>query len=229
MPLWTPEPQWKGQDACIIGGGASLVGYDFQQLEGRNTIGCNDAFRLGSKVAKICLFGDASFFHKNKWDLEKYDGTVVTCASALLHLKLAWLKQMARVRDGLHIGSTLGWNYSTGAAAVNLAITLGATRIFLLGFDMGKTANKSHWHNQPRNVKDESYLRFIRGFLSVQKALPNFPGVKVFNVTDGSSKLPYFTRIAVPTFRAYVPPQNRVECVECKQTRERLAKELVHP
>lgn len=174
-----------------------MAAFPFPSLAGKNTIGCNDAFYLGPDIVKICLFGDAGFFHKMKWELEKFKGRVVTCAPALLPLNLDWLLQMKRVRDGLHEGDTLGWNYSTGAAAVNLAFSLGATRIFLLGFDMGKgEGGKSHWHNhRTKHIADEAYRRFIRGFHTLAAGLKRYPNVKVFNVTDGSSKLPVFDRI----------------------------------
>ncbi len=106
----------------------------------------------------------------------------------------------------------MGWNYSTGAAAVNLALSLGAVRIFLLGFDMGKTKGKSHWHDEPRNVRDEAYLRFLKGFRSVYHELKKFPSVRVFNVTDGSS---------------YVPLADRVECVSCKERAKIAASQLI--
>src|SRR6266403_5209113 len=109
MPLWTPSEKWKGLDAFIVGGGSSLKDFAWDKLKGRKTIVCNDAFRLGAEVVQICVFGDASWFHRAKWDLEKYQGQVVSCAPSLLQLNLSWLLQMDRVRDGLGSGSVLGW------------------------------------------------------------------------------------------------------------------------
>lgn len=205
MPKWEITEEWKDQDVCVIGGGPSLRGFDFDRLKGRNTIGCNDAFRLGPEIVKICIFGDSSFFHKTKWDLEKYTGRIVTCAPGLMNLKLDWLHQVPRRKSGLQNDSTLGWNFSTGAAAVNLAISLGAKRIFLLGYDMGKVEGKTHWHNHnPKLIKEASYDRFILGFRSIHHHLPLFPEVKVLNVTDGSSRLPFFPMIGFESFWRYL-------------------------
>jgi len=201
MPSWTPSPEWKDQDAFIIGGGSSLQGFDFSQLQGKNVIGCNDAFRLGPDIVQICLFGDSSWWEHNKQDLRYFLGRVVTCAPTCLSLNLDWLLQMKRIRDGLHEGDTLGWNYSTGAAAINLAVTLGATRIFLLGFDLGMQNGKFHWHNYNlKRLNTEPFVRFTRGFHTLAKSLGRLPNVGVFNVTDGSSKLPVFDRIPMLEF-----------------------------
>lgn len=208
MPTWTPSPIWKGEYAYIIGGGPSLKGFDFGFLKDKNTIGCNDAFRLGPEVVDFCLFGDSTFFQRNKFELEKFEGYCVTCAPTLTQLNCPWLLQMTRIRDGLFDGPVLGWNYSTGAAAVNLAITLGAVRIFLLGFDMGSREGKHHWHpHTVKTVRDEAYKRFLNGFNTLSKHLPRFPHVRVFNVTDGASRLECFEKISFEQmFRHQDPP-----------------------
>jgi len=205
MPSWTPSSEWKDQDVFIIGGGSSLKGFDFSILQGRNVIGCNDAWHLGVEVVKICLFGDASWWERNKQDLKHFPGRVVTCAPTLLPLQLSWLWQMERVRDGLHEGNVLGWNYSTGAAAINLAITLGAKRIFLLGYDLGPQNGKVHWHSyafKPPNI--EAFIRFSRGFSTLFQSLKRLPELEVINVTDGSSTLPMFDRLPMCEFLSIV-------------------------
>jgi hypothetical protein len=211
MPAWTPTPEWRDQDAFLIGGGSSLEKFPFASLDGKNTIGCNDAFRLGPDIVKICLFGDASFFHKFKWDLKSFGGRVVTCAPALLTIQSGWLLQMNRDKHGLFEGNVLGWNFSTGAAAVNLAVTLGAKRIFLLGYDMGKRKDgKSHWHNhRHKMIPDASYARFIQGFCRVYEALKKRPAVQVLNVTDGSSQLPFFDRIDFSSFMGVLSQEEK--------------------
>lgn len=227
---WIPQPIWKGQDACIIGGGSSLQDFPFERLKGRNVIGCNDAFRLGKDIVSYVIFGDTNFFHRNKFDLEKHKGPVVTCATALLDLKLDWLLAMPRVRDGLHSGPVLGWNYSTGAAAVNLAISLGAIRIFLLGFDMGRRQDgRTHWHaHGAKAIQDESYRRFLKGFSFIQRDLAKYPEVKIFNVTDGSSKLQFFPRMGFQVFWRYIPPHRRaaVPCYKCEERAQEAVKRM---
>jgi len=199
--LWAPKKEWEGQRAYIIGGGSSLEGFPFQLLAGRNTIGCNEAFRLGRSVVDTVIFGDAAFFHKRKWELETFGGRVVTSAPSLLSLQCDWLKLMGRVRDGLHEGNQLGWNYSTGAASINLAYSLGAAEVYLLGFDMAPSAiGKTHWHRHSlRNPDGASFSRFKRGFVTLAEAVKKTP-MRVLNVTDGGSELPAFDRITFEQF-----------------------------
>jgi hypothetical protein len=209
MQPWQPIAEWQGQDACLVGGGSSLANFKWDLLLNQNTIGCNDAYRLGPEIIKYCVFGDASWFHKNKAELEKFTGKIVTNAPTLQHLRLDWLHHMQRIRDGLHNGFVLGWNYSTGAAAINLAVTLGASRIFLLGFDLGAgRTGKSHWHNHRETPpKESSYQRFLRGFQMINTHLKRYPGVKVFNVTDGTSNLKVFPSIDFETFEREIEQQ----------------------
>lgn len=206
MPNWAPTKEWQGQDAVLIGGGASLRGFNFSLLRGSNVIGCNDAFRLGPEIVDFCLFGDFSFWERSHEQLKTFRGRVVTCAATMLNKPVPWLLQMRRIRDGLHEANILGWNYSTGAAAVNLALSLGAFRIFLLGYDLGSLPGEngkpaSHWHDaHPVPPREESYRRFQRGFHTLAASLKRYPQVSVFNVTDGSSKLDVFSKIDYATF-----------------------------
>lgn len=191
MNLWTPTREWEGQDAFLIGGGPSLAGFDFSLLEGLNVIGCNDAFHLGPSVVKICVFGDGQWWHKNKWKLEKFQGRIVTNSPTVKDFKIPNVLQMERQRDGIGTGSSLGWNFSTGAMAINLAISLGASRVFLLGYDLSNKGTKSHWHeHNSKPIENYSFSRFLQGFGKVKSCLPE--GVEVFNITDGTSQLKCF-------------------------------------
>jgi hypothetical protein len=142
------------------------------------------------------LFGDASWFQRNKWELAKFPGKVVSCAPTLEQVSLAWLLKMARVRDGLQEkGPVLAWNYSTGAAAINLAVRLGAAHIYLLGFDLCRTPEgQSHWHaHRNKPTADVAFVRFQKGFKCLSKSLGSIrPDVWVYNVTNGTSKLDVF-------------------------------------
>src|SRR4051812_46122707 len=114
MPLWNVTPEWQGQDVCIIGGGASLQGFDFSRLASSRNIACNDAYELGPDIAPICLFGDSGYFERNKWVLEKVQGTkFVSVAPSIMHYRCPWLHQLERVTYGWGTGSKLGWWYNT--------------------------------------------------------------------------------------------------------------------
>lgn len=196
--LWTPERCWEGQDAFVIGGGASLRSFDFSKLTGLNTIGCNDAFRLGEAICKVCLFGDASWWQKNKFELEKFKGQMFHVAPSLARLDLPNITGLNRKQTGIADGANIAWNWSTGGAAVNLAINMGAKRIFLLGIDLGLTGGKSHWHDhRPRPTQDQILQRFLGGFkkLSEGLKLPQYEGIQVIHVSDGPVVMPFFMKM----------------------------------
>lgn len=194
------KSEWKGGDAYIIGGGSSLRGFNFDCLVGRNTIGANEAFRLGPAICSRVLFADWNWWKTRKFDLELYAGAggiVYSVCPDTERFHLPWLRQLRRGITPLlsFRADTLGWNQNTGAAAINLAFLLGARRIFLLGFDM--TANpdgQTHWHRwRGTPTPASSYVWFINSMESLAKGLAG--RVKVFNVTDGSTKLPWFPKI----------------------------------
>lgn len=200
MRVWKPDPAWTGEDAFLIGGGASLRGFPFKRLEGHHVIGCNDAFRLGASICPICHFSDAAWWQKSKHDLLAYGGVMISSAPSIKNIKEQRFYHVHREKHGLHDGDRIGWNYSTGAAAINLALLFGARRVFLLGFDLQLVNSQSHWHRCHKKVtKESSFVRFMRGFDDVFRTLPQvFPGREVINVTNGESRLNHFPMVAIP-------------------------------
>lgn len=202
-------PDWKDQTAIIIGGGASLKGYNFAKLAGRNVIGINEAFRLGSQVVKICLFGDGTWFQRVKWDLERYGehgGKVAAVTPKTAAWKLPWLTFLKRESQGIHYPPSCGWNQNTGAAAVNFAANLGVNRIFLLGYDMNSKGVRTHWHNQyPHKTQMASFNGFLKGFARVAEGMrAKYPHVAIFNVTDGTSRLDLFPKLTFEQFDQFL-------------------------
>jgi hypothetical protein len=199
--LWTPTREWEGQDAFLIGGGASLSGFEFKSLIGRNVIGCNDAFHLGPEIVSICAFGDHGWWQRNRFKLEKWTNRLVTNSPSVMPFKVPNMLKMHRLRDGIQTGNKLGWNYSTGAMVINLAVSLGAKRIFLLGYDCGNIGKEHHWHqHNQKPIHVGSYHRFLEGFETVKRSLP--AGIDVLNVTDGTSQLKSFPTISFAMFQA---------------------------
>ena len=195
MPKSLPLPDWSGSDVFIIGGGPSLSHFDFDLLWGRCTIGCNQAFRLGGDICQICAFGDNDFWEAFEVELQTFGGWVAT--NYPVPLKPPWLAVYGRQDDGLAVGPTLAWNANTGALAANLALSLGAARVYLLGMDMDSQGKRTHWHDRPIQPQNQDhYHKFQGGFAQVAQAIPHvFPGRQIFNVTDGSSKLRAFPQV----------------------------------
>ena len=192
MPRWVPEKIWNDQDCIILGGGNSLRTFDWSLLKSENTIGCNTAFVHGPDVCKICIFGDLRWWKEYQFELSKYSdkgGVVFTNCVQLFASRLPWLWTLTRENRGLHTNA-LGWNGNTGASAINLAILLGAKRVYLLGFDMQHVDGRSNWHNKildPNAVRPFVYPQFCTQFKWVVKDWKEkFSNVEIYNVTESS-------------------------------------------
>lgn len=207
MPLWIPKTWWEGRDVFVIGGGPSLENFDWGRLKYECTIGCNNAYTLGADICKICFFGDAKWFEVHRLQLVLYskpkgEGYVFTSAPVLMRSKLPWLWLLQRTAKGLEKGNTLGWNKNSGASAINLALTLGAKRVYLLGFDMHLSKRGfPNWHQHHILPPDASiYPAFVERFKDVKDDLPKkFPGREIINVTNNSN-LVYFPKVEVDEF-----------------------------
>ena len=196
MPVLIPEPMWKGEEVFIIGGGTSLRGFDWSLLHDENTVGCNNAFRLGPEVCDVCIFVDKKFIlvgkepRKGFYDeLEKFPNLVVTNDTQLGRRPESWLYWMPRRPKGLH-QNALGFNRNCGATAINLALLFGATTIYLLGMDMHLgEKGEPNWHKHLIDTPtDTIYASMIKAFAHVARDLEfKFPECEVFNVTKNSS------------------------------------------
>lgn len=204
--MWEPDPQtWEGEDVIILGGGPSLRSLSIPSLADELVVGCNDAYVYGPLICDMCVFGDFKWFNKHHKALKAYadsGGIVVTNESHLISRPGdKWIMKMPRQSSGLH-KDALGWNFNTGASALNLALILGASRVFLLGFDMQLDKEKRmNWHPNELDKPDASiYTRMIKSFDIVARQLPGtFPNCEVFNVTD-DSKLDVFPKIGTEAF-----------------------------
>lgn len=191
MPPWKPTQDWLNQDVFIIGGGYSLVknNFDWTLLHPELTIGCNTAFKLGYEVCKICFFGDNGWFKYFRFQLLKFEGTVFTNDPHCLKSKIPWLWTMPRKAAGLHYDA-LGWNGNTGASAINLALLLGAKRVYLLGFDMKRINKRPNWHEEvirPAATTPTVYKTFVRNFKRVAKDWhEKFNDREIWNITADS-------------------------------------------
>ena len=184
---WMSTRSWLNKTVFIIGGGPSLKGFDWAPLHDKHIIGCNDAYLLGNWV-DICCFGDVKWYKHHKDGLTSFSG-----------LKVTWRKELVdepgvSVLQGQPTGLLLkpekiGWNTSTGAMAINLAVKMGSKKIILLGFDMTLGASgESNWHE---NCLDKPsrlvFKKFDKGFAHLKAELQEkAPDVEVLNANPDS-------------------------------------------
>ena len=202
---WHAPRMWEGEDVFIIGGGPSLVDFDWEPLKNKHLIGCNDAYQLGDWV-DVCYWGDYGWWELFWRDevlvkegrqrhtipgLLRYPGLCVTCNPACLD-KDERVHVLEKRPVGIYVQQyRVGWNFNTGISAINLAALFGASRIILLGFDMKHSeTGESNWH---KNLKDKpspdcfrKFMKFARLYAAPQMK-ERFPGVEVLNATPGSA------------------------------------------
>ena len=200
MDFCVPEPIWQGQDAYIIGGGPSLTGFNWEKLRGLNTIGCNDAYKLGTAFCNICVFGDVKWYDIHFTSLQTYEGDLYAAVGTTKVKFSDDVKVLKRYAKGLQADG-VGWNGNTGMVALNLAILLGAVRIYLLGFDMKRTKQNSNWHpNFLNDNPDSVYKKFLDWSKYVKMDWDSkYPDIDIINVTDDSA-LDIFPKIPVSAF-----------------------------
>lgn len=175
-----PAGSWAGRRCFVVGGGPSAKGFNFDLLKGELVIAVNRAFEHIPNAA-VMLAQDARLWGwyeckdlseylgdeaKNKFDSFKGFKTWVNC-------------QVFPYPEDVHVIDVIGdaspdWNpneYSqgipmtsnTGAAALMLATVLGATTIYLIGFDMeGKDGKTANWHD---GYKDSNRATVYDDFL----------------------------------------------------------------
>lgn len=201
MPRWDPSPEWSGQDAYVVGGGDSLRHFDWDLIRGKNTIGCNSNFILGASIIKINIFGDRLWWEKiGKLQGHKFAGRFAACTTTAIKDAPDWLLSIPRTKKQMGLGTDkLAWNHNTGSLALNLALILGAKRVFLLGFDMKLGQDKkANWHDlRYESARPDVYPKFLEGWRFVARDLPSvFPGREVVNLTD-DSELDYFPKVSL--------------------------------
>lgn len=181
----------------VLGGGPSLKDFDPSLLRDKFVIGCNDAYTLGADLVNVVAFADWRW-----WDLHRvslcnsYEGPVLSTNGRARHdPRLRWIR---RFPHGLFNKNGVGWNYSTGALCINIALRFGARRVVLLGIDLCRDARRSqNWHpNILASPHERTYLRYMDGFRRIQLEQPKvFPGVEIINA-NLDSKLELFPKIA---------------------------------
>ena len=229
--MWQIPEMWKGGECWIIGGGPSIprefdIPEDVVQgvlsrelplnayspylsaIHHKHIIGVNAAFYLGSWV-DIAFFGDGGFYFQNRKELLEFPNMLVSCNPALSNNKKAigvkFIRRDGRYRHGISFRKgSVSWNKNSGAAAINLAVHLGAKRIYLLGFDMKLgEGDLQWWHKHYKRAQNDKKTHPKK--LPFQNHLEGFPviardarrhGIEIFNISRDSA-ITNFPKITV--------------------------------
>jgi len=165
---WSIPKLFDGELVVIIGGGASLKGYDLSPFHQFKMIGCNDAYRLGDCI-DVVVSGDKGWidYHTKLKAYQNFKGLKVSIAPGWHSESDGGQTKTPKrlIKGASEKAHELGWNDSTGAAAIDLARKMGACRILLLGFDMKlSTDNQNNWHENIIDIPNpDVFARHILG------------------------------------------------------------------
>jgi len=169
---------WEGERCFLVGGGPSLRDFDWSLLEGELTIGINRA--VESFIPTIAYARDEPFA---RWLRRGMFG-----ASAIER----WKEHPCAVLFGQHTSDLLyeceKKSNNSGLGALRLAVALGASEIYLLGFDMGGHAGEKqeHFHEgYPATQQEVVYGKlFIPAFESYAREAKR--AAKIVNLNPDS-------------------------------------------
>lgn len=196
MPKLATVPRlWPaGTVAVCVAAGPSLTQADVDYVRGRaKVIVVNRSLEI-APWADVWYACDARFF---KWvaqgqgDFRNLKEIAAQYQGPTYSLAL----ESKRWRPGVKVlskGTTHGLSLNPaklclggngGYQALNLAVLLGATRILLLGYDMGVDAKgRQHWHADHPNKMRSPYQTFLQGFPTLVEPLKK-AGIEVVNCT----------------------------------------------
>jgi hypothetical protein len=201
MPLWSVPKMWERETCAVLGGGPGLrldlIGR-VREL-GWRSVAVNNAYKV-APWADVLYYGDCNWLRMcgNEAGVRAFGGLIVSrCPS---HASRAWVKVVKHQggRVGLSLDpACIHWHSNSGAAAINLAVLLGAGRIVLMGFDMrdistrdacGKEVAKRNWHDDyPAKTRPiDVFPRFMRGFPGIAAHLDRLK-IPCVNATPGSA------------------------------------------
>lgn len=187
-PIATVEPIWEGETVYIIGGGPSLIDFDWKRLSGKRIIAVNKSI-LSYPNADALYWTDSRVYGWNKTEIDKFKGlkyTIrhhVTYPSDVKVLRKSNKFGLECAKDAICHGNNSGY------AAINLAYLLGAKRIILLGYDMKNDGKRGHYHDgYPVPVTGNNIYKdqFIPGFQIIADMLKQ-KNIEVYNASMTSA------------------------------------------
>jgi|TARA_R110001592_G_scaffold359138_1_gene664994 hypothetical protein len=193
----TVKRQFVNQTIYIIGGGPSLKNFDFRTLSGKRTIAINKAV-IHHTTADVLYWTDGRFYTWFKNEVDSFKGLKFA-----LKPGSQYTRDIQVLRKGKPYGieedpQVLAHGFNSGYAAINLAYHLGASKIILLGFDMGNDGTLTHFHDgyPTRAAGDKIYHdKFLPGFKQLKVEIKN-KGIEIYNASP-YSKLNEFPKITI--------------------------------
>lgn len=189
---------WDGDTVYIVAGGPSLKGFNFERLNGKNVIAINKAF-MYVRNPTVLYWTDTRFYNWYKGEIDSLKTMKITASHSGRYLAedVLLIKNAGsgRVLD-LSSPDKLTTTNNSGLGAIGLAIKMGAKKIYLLGYDMGHSDGKSHFHDgyPAGNSREHIYKGMTRFFEDNEASLNN--AADIYN-TNPKSNLRSFKFISL--------------------------------
>jgi hypothetical protein len=201
--FWKAPVLFQDQTIYVVGGGPSLTGVDLSGLASRRTITVNNAYQIVPRP-DVVFYCDSRWWgwHKAEVQARGFPRIITTASASHMHRDPGSCRMNRAYTYGVEGGLGLSDQPDTlcgpdgGSQAINLAYLLGASRIVLLGFDMGFDAGRAHWHeDHPILTPESNYIeRFLPTYPALIDALRQ-RGVEVLRV--GPSRLDFIDEISL--------------------------------
>lgn len=163
---WEAKELWPNSIIYILGSGLSLsILKNNNCLKNKHVIAVNQAYTVNENSVDILFFGDARCYWENYSltgkNIDDFNGIKISlnihCSAkgakwgSIEGKKNIHIMNESKKRGLTKTRTELCWNNFSGAAAINLAVHLGAKKIILLGYDMGIAKRKIYWNNVIKN------------------------------------------------------------------------------
>ena len=185
------DDRGQGEPCFIIGGGASLKGFDFERLRGKGRIIAINRAYEHLPFADIHFFMDNRYYKRVQaeaaWQTFPGRKVYLNMSGYPVDKGIVSLHALGRTGLSTSMGQGLYHGNHSGVGAIGLAYCLGANPIYLLGFDCNKSDGASHFHDGYGAPTRDSVLE---GFIKDIDALADLikpTGTRIINLNPASA------------------------------------------
>jgi hypothetical protein len=208
--LNTELPKTNKEVCFVVGGGPSLSGFDFNKLNGFDTIAINKAVEFIQNPTYF-ITTDYSYFLKAALPIEKIkqktqhtyfvanmeppymsfqNNQVVDTRRNFVYEDLYQYTGVIQSNKTTGFGSTLtefSHGSNSGHCGIQLALLLGYKKIYLLGFDLN-TEGQTHFHQSYREIDQRSFKAKAGAYSSILlNSLADYSGSQqIINLSNSS-------------------------------------------
>lgn len=191
--FWPVEPLFSGETIFCLASGPSLSREICERVRGRRRIVVNTSCRLAPD-ADVLFFTDSAWYEPRREIVKNWPGHVMSMSRTAKRELPDKVKRIQGCGDPMfppvfRLGAPfIQQGRTSGHTAVSLAISLGAARVVLLGYDMRVVDGREHHHNEYEGPRDLGQYAsdFVPAFNGWYQAALRV-GAEIINCTSGSA------------------------------------------